>query len=388
MARVIVILTLLIAITATMFAVTRKPAIAPGEAADGASATVELGEMKTPAKDEIPQGEEQSLTSAAPRPQPTELAAKTPASAQDVTNGPVAGAAPTLGTAGVDHKGTASFTGTATPEDVVTLVLDGKPVGTATADTSGNWEIAFKAKAGKTEQELFVSAKAKDGSVVVGPQRATIGPPAAKGGLPQIAMKSVDRAEPASNDVLPEPNTGIIVEKIAGGQNGLATLKGKADPGATLRAAINGKPAGETRVASNGAWSLTATNSTRKAADSVTLHLVDKDGVTLDRTDVPYKVSAVAPKEAKKKADFPAVLTSTPKENAKAKVESEDLAALFKAKTDKRKVIRVRRGDSLWRIAKRHFGKGRKWAAFYKANKAKIDDPNLIYPGQTLVIPS
>jgi nucleoid-associated protein YgaU len=32
-------------------------------------------------------------------------------------------------------------------------------------------------------------------------------------------------------------------------------------------------------------------------------------------------------------------------------------------------------------------GNGKKWAAFYKANKRKIDNPNLIFPGQTLIIP-
>jgi len=404
MARVIVVLTLMVAITAAMFAVTRKPAIAPGEAANGPSATVELDKMPaaTPAKTggEISEGETQSLTAAAPRPQPTSLepaTATTTASTQDVTNGPVAGAAPALGTAGIDNKGNASFTGTATPADVVTLVLDGKPVGTATTDASGNWEIGFKAKAGKMERELFVSAQSKDGSVVIGPQRATIGPAATDGGMPRITMKAAEpkaAAPTETGSAMPEPKTGIVVEKITGGEDGLTMLTGKADPGAILKAAINGKSAGETRVSADGAWSLAAANPSRKAANSVRLELVDKDGATLDRTDVPYKVPAVSPKLASKdskvRSDFPAILTSAPKAKGK-KPENEDLAALFapKAGADaaEPKVIRVRRGDSLWRIAKRHLGKGRKWAAFYKANKAKIDNPDLIYPGQTLVIP-
>jgi nucleoid-associated protein YgaU len=60
---------------------------------------------------------------------------------------------------------------------------------------------------------------------------------------------------------------------------------------------------------------------------------------------------------------------------------------LAKPDRPKRQIIRVRRGDSLWRISKRHLGNGKKWAAFYKANKKKIDNPDLIYPGQTLIIP-
>ncbi|KKS26065.1 MAG: Peptidoglycan-binding lysin domain-containing protein, partial [Parcubacteria group bacterium GW2011_GWA2_42_11] len=32
-------------------------------------------------------------------------------------------------------------------------------------------------------------------------------------------------------------------------------------------------------------------------------------------------------------------------------------------------------------------GSGNKWRRIYNANKDKIQDPNLIYPGQELVIP-
>jgi LysM repeat protein len=217
------------------------------------------------------------------------------------------------------------------------------------------------------------------------------------GGLPRITLKAADRTATTlqEGNVGPaEAKTGLVVEKITGGDDGLTTLIGKADPGALVKAAINGKAAGETRVADDGTWSLAATNASRRAADKVRLELIDKEGATLDRTDVPYKVPAVsakiAAKETKTKADFPAVLTSAPKAGSK-KGEGEDLAALFKPNgkvdADRPTVIRVRRGDSLWRIAKRHLGKGRRWTAFYKANKAKIDNPDLIYPGQTLIIP-
>jgi len=46
----------------------------------------------------------------------------------------------------------------------------------------------------------------------------------------------------------------------------------------------------------------------------------------------------------------------------------------------------VRRGDSLFRIAKRHYGHGAKWQAIYRANQETIENPKLIYIGQELVI--
>lgn len=46
-------------------------------------------------------------------------------------------------------------------------------------------------------------------------------------------------------------------------------------------------------------------------------------------------------------------------------------------------------GDCLWNIAKRFYGDGSKYTAIYEANKNVIGgNPNLIYPGQVLMIPA
>ena len=46
----------------------------------------------------------------------------------------------------------------------------------------------------------------------------------------------------------------------------------------------------------------------------------------------------------------------------------------------------VKKGDTLWAIAKYYYGDGSKYTSIAKANPS-IVNPNLIYPGQTLVIP-
>lgn len=48
----------------------------------------------------------------------------------------------------------------------------------------------------------------------------------------------------------------------------------------------------------------------------------------------------------------------------------------------------VKSGDCLWNIAKEFYGNGSKYTKIYEANKDKITNPNLIYPGQTLIIPN
>lgn len=52
------------------------------------------------------------------------------------------------------------------------------------------------------------------------------------------------------------------------------------------------------------------------------------------------------------------------------------------------KTYTVVKGDCLWYIAKRFYGKGGEWPKIYSANKAIIGgNPNLIYPGQVFTIP-
>ena len=48
----------------------------------------------------------------------------------------------------------------------------------------------------------------------------------------------------------------------------------------------------------------------------------------------------------------------------------------------------VEQGDCLWNIAKKFYGDGSKYTKIYEANKDMITNPNLIYAGHVLVIPS
>jgi nucleoid-associated protein YgaU len=51
----------------------------------------------------------------------------------------------------------------------------------------------------------------------------------------------------------------------------------------------------------------------------------------------------------------------------------------------------VQPGDTLWAIAKKYYGNGAQYTKIYNANRDKIKNPNLIYPGPKpgpkLVIP-
>lgn len=52
------------------------------------------------------------------------------------------------------------------------------------------------------------------------------------------------------------------------------------------------------------------------------------------------------------------------------------------------KIYEVVSGDSLSKIAKREYGDAKLWTRIFDANKDILKDPNKIYPGQKLKIPS
>lgn len=54
----------------------------------------------------------------------------------------------------------------------------------------------------------------------------------------------------------------------------------------------------------------------------------------------------------------------------------------------KPKTYTVKSGDCLWNIAKKELGDGSRYTEIYNLNKDKIKNPNLIYAGQVLTMPS
>ena len=79
----------------------------------------------------------------------------------------------------------------------------------------------------------------------------------------------------------------------------------------------------------------------------------------------------------------PAQDTPTPSQPQTVAVEKErDTSTAPQAKT-----YTVKKGDTLWAIAKKYYGAGAQYSKIYEANTDKISNPNLIYVGQVLTIP-
>lgn len=68
--------------------------------------------------------------------------------------------------------------------------------------------------------------------------------------------------------------------------------------------------------------------------------------------------------------------------------ESEVVADIKAERTDIHGIHTVQPGESLSKIAKTHLDDAGRYMDIFNANKDKLKDPNMIHPGQQLVIPN
>ena len=90
-----------------------------------------------------------------------------------------------------------------------------------------------------------------------------------------------------------------------------------------------------------------------------------------------------------KKADFSGVKTSI--DTTAEKVEKADFSGVSTSIDTTAEVVggsyTVQKGDSLSKIAKQHLGDANAWKKIFEANRDVLDDPDKIFPGQTLKLP-
>lgn len=84
-------------------------------------------------------------------------------------------------------------------------------------------------------------------------------------------------------------------------------------------------------------------------------------------------------------APKPRAFAQAPAPTTVASASPADVLATAPADAGGNRVIA--KGDSLWALSRLAYGDGARYAVIFKANRDKIQNPNLIYPGQTFVVP-
>src|SRR5690606_6704625 len=91
--------------------------------------------------------------------------------------------------------------------------------------------------------------------------------------------------------------------------------------------------------------------------------------------------------------DEPAIPTvrsnerEAPAADAAPATGEEDIAITAPALEPAAGSVIIRRGDTLWRISRRVYGRGIRYSTIYDANRDQIANPDWIWPGQVFDVP-
>jgi nucleoid-associated protein YgaU len=195
-------------------------------------------------------------------------------------------------------------------------------------------------------------------------------------------------------------------------ENGDAVLAGRAAPGATVDLLRDGERLDRTVADASGDFVMVSRLPAGNYELSLSAKLPDgkvafsKKGVTVE-VDNTASGSGSSSGAAQSRAEYipeSAPQARLPSQSPVPDSKPQQRAALKPAHVDagnsapeetvsstaisSRNVMRVTRGDSLWRISRITYGDGARYAVVYRANRDRIQDPNLIHPGQILVLPT
>ncbi len=204
-----------------------------------------------------------------------------------------------------------------------------------------------------------------------------------------------------------EPQVAVEAVEIEGRQ---VFVAGSATPGASVRVYANDILLGDARASEGGRFLVEAQRDMPVGDYIVRADVLDETGSeVLARAAVPFQreagenLSAVAPQKAAEDADaaapevaVEAPATRTQQQTGTATQEgasgvngpvrvTEEATAPKLENVDGSVIIR--RGDTLWQISRRVYGRGVRYSTIYLANQDQISDPDLIWPGQVFKVP-
>jgi len=278
----------------------------------------------------------------------------------------------------VAPTGDAVIAGRAAPEARVTVYEGETALGSVTADEHGEWVLIPDAPLQPGTRTLGLAAADDDGGpalrseqevVLVVPEanRDIAGRPTREssgalalvvprvGEEPSRVLQSPSASIPAAG-AAPEGEAGVAVPGLAldvidYDENGRLVLSGRAAPGAVVQIYLDNAMLGRARADGEGAWVLRPGRRVEPGTYALRIDAIGPDGTVLDRVEMPFA-------RAWPDLDPPA-----------------------------EGVVVVQPGNSLWRIARRSYGRGIRYTVIYEANKDQIGDPNLIFPGQVFAVP-
>jgi nucleoid-associated protein YgaU len=184
--------------------------------------------------------------------------------------------------------------------------------------------------------------------------------------------------EPAKLVSLPPQTSAVLpsFDAVSADEGGMLIAAGKGPEGAAIVLRNGSQTLAKTRSDENGEWVLMLDNPL--AAGEYVLSLQAVDPATQQIVDGRRTFALkIAPRGKGLRTQLEAAIP----QNAGRPAQSTAGAG------PNPKVTAVKRGDTLWDIARRHYGDATRYPEIVDANKPQIKNPNLIFPNQQFEIP-
>jgi nucleoid-associated protein YgaU len=280
----------------------------------------------------------------------------------------------------VKPTGETVIAGRALPGAQVTVNDNGEVLGQVTADENGEWVFLPEKPLPPGNHQLSLSAVPPSGGaalesnnivVAVVPQPGTTLAGQTGAGTGEALAVIVPRDGGSATQVVQLPSTSpsgattpdalaprmgaLSLDTVDYNNQGDIVVGGHAEPGAEVRIYLDNGLLGQAVAGADGRWELRPDLPVQPGLHTLRADQLNGDSKVTARVETPFE-----------------------------RAKSTDLAATNSTANS----IVVQPGYSLWRMARRSYGSGWHYSVIYEANKEQIRDPDLIYPGQVLKLPS
>jgi len=263
----------------------------------------------------------------------------------------------------VNPEGDTVIAGKAPPGSEV-QILDGETViGTVKADERGEWVFIPEMPLSPGSRNLSLKAVLENGNVIASAEDVVIAvPEQAAADAPkqrQAMVLKFPKAANAPTKIIQNPagktdrsEYPLTIDTLDYDTKGHLIVGGGAPKGATVQLYLDADLIARTTAGDDSQWVARPEELIPPGLYTLRADQVGENGKVLARVEYPFS-------------------------------RAEDIKSMAEGT-----YVLVQPGNSLWRIARRVYGSGFSYTQIFEANKGRIIDPDLIYPGQVFEVPN
>jgi len=249
------------------------------------------------------------------------------------------------------------------------LVNTPKPKQTAMPQTNGNTMIAENQKDQESADAEQTTMSSDNGAPVQSQNTE----------LPPVTVNTGDETtgDAATSQAREKPVAPTVRIKAVEIEGDTLFIAGEGLAGARVRGYLDDTFLSESEVNVESNFVLEKKVSVPVGLHTVRADMLDDDNNVIARAVVPFD---------RPEGDQIAAVSST--EGQQTETGSDGTQTFVQPQLTKSdNAVIIRRGDNLWRISRRFYGRGVRYTTIYLANEPQIANPNVILPGQVFSLP-